>query len=257
MARATRKAAARAPRTARDLLIVQRPAPAMDAPVSRVGGHPLAPRGVPWPGCATCGDPMQFVLQVRLRDLGGVLGATDGLLLVWRCATQAAGCEPWEPDGRASFATFTLLRDLAVLQPPEGWRRLEPPYALFGCHELMLAPCDRPLREDFDDEDAWRDADPYQRLVHEDPDVVGLVTPRLDWLRGDPGLRCGDCDRPLIPLLQLESKAGGGIGFGALGAGYALHCDGCCAATWIEQDTPGFTLDEAAPLEDALDEAGN
>lgn len=255
-----------APRTAVDLLLVQRPEPAMDAPVSRVGGLPLAPAGAPWPGCATCGDPMQFILQLRLRDVGGVLAATDGLLLVWQCESHGASCEPGEPDGRANFATFTTLDRLRVMPSPHPWPRREPPCQLFGCYELMTVPIERPVRAAYADEDAWRAADPYQRLIQDDRDVVGLVTPRLDWLRGDPALRCDACDLPLVPILQIENKAGGGIGFGMLGAGYALYCEGCVQATWLHQDTPGYTIDEAfepdadpdgdAP-EDALDEPRN
>lgn len=234
-----------APRTARDHLLIQRPEPAMDAPVSRVGGLPLAPAGAPWPGCETCGDPMQFILQMRLRDVGGVLGATDGLLLVWQCESMAAGCEPGEPDGRANFATFTMLDRLRVIPSPDPWPRRQPPCQLFACRELMTVPIERPLRGDYPDDDAWREADPYQRLIRDDKDVVGLVTPRLDWLRGDPRLRCVTCDLPLVPILQLESHAAGGIGFGMLGAGYALYCEGCVQATWMHQDVPGGTIDES------------
>jgi hypothetical protein len=177
------------------LVVVETIAPPMTEPRTRLGGVPLLPRGAAWPACSWCGEPMEFVLQLRTRDLGRshpILAAADGLLLVWRCADPTGACEPGAANGGASFATFTTLRGLRLAA-----RGGEP------------APC-RGL--------AIGDA--------RGGPVVGKAGADLDWRGAAAPLGCDDCARPLVPILQLDEPDGR--------RGYALFCDGCGDAVWCE-----------------------
>lgn len=220
-------------KTVTDQLLLQHPAPPMEDPVSRVGGWPLVPRGCRWPPCGQCGVPMQFLLQLRMRDFPEVFGGADGLLLVWRCYGEERACEGARPYAMDSLAVLVSMRDLVLLTPPDGGRRPEPPYTLFGCEALRPSPLVRPLRSAFDSEEEWRQADPYQTIRDLDQrGVAGLVTRHFDWVGEPEHVECAACRLDMTPVLQLEGQAGGGSFFTC---GYVLFCRACAAAVWLAQ----------------------
>ncbi|MFJ3927441.1 hypothetical protein [Streptomyces sp. NPDC090022] len=84
---------------------------APDAPVTRVGGLPLAPAGTGWPGCAVCAGPLQFLAQVVLDDGRGVLA-------VFMCAHRPGRCEQWSATGGGNRAFLFPAAGLRPLRLP-------------------------------------------------------------------------------------------------------------------------------------------
>src|SRR6266536_2565370 len=64
-----------------------------DSRVSRSGGVPLLPPDFAWPLCATCGGPMQFLVQLLSEDVPEL----DHLLLIFMCQNDPGMCDEWEP----------------------------------------------------------------------------------------------------------------------------------------------------------------
>src|SRR6476661_8492276 len=66
---------------------------------SRFGGLPWLKPGEDWPSCTTCGEPLQFFLQLDLGtlppELHGRFGA--GLLQLFYCTNDGCSANHWEP----------------------------------------------------------------------------------------------------------------------------------------------------------------
>lgn len=158
----------------------------MEAVVTRVGGLPLLPRGSKWPACKTCGAPMLFVLQLRLIDVGPQF-AEDDLLCVWHCRAH--------PEINRAMIVDT--EDLEVAKAPGG---AVPPSRTDG---VALGAGERG-----------------------DPDAIGMITSKPEWLQAPETVRCEGCLRDMTPVLQL---------FGDERNGYALACARCRQAAWLFQ----------------------
>jgi len=74
-----------------------------DSWVSRSGGLPLAPPGFVWPLCATCGGPLQFLVQLLPADVP----ALDHLLLIFMCQNDPGICDEWEPFAGGNRPTWS------------------------------------------------------------------------------------------------------------------------------------------------------
>lgn len=183
------------------LLVEHAPAPPMVAAATRIGGWPLMPRGAPWPACEGCGGAMQFLLQVRLADLGPVhpaWSARDGVLSVWQCRDPRWGC------GGPGVARIAPLDGLEVV----AGDALGAP--MLRCRGLEPRPIARAGGDD-----------PFPRVVREAERVRALVSRSPAWVGAPVEASC--CGAAMTPVLQLHDEGD---------VGYVLACEGCDAAVW-------------------------
>lgn len=96
-------------------LLIAEEAPDPVAPVTRVGGAPLAPLGATWPRCATCGGPLRFLAQVRLDRS---FAPREGLLLAFLCP-RVETCAGFLAGGGANHATVVSLAELVPMMAPD------------------------------------------------------------------------------------------------------------------------------------------
>ncbi|MEW2417571.1 DUF1963 domain-containing protein [Streptomyces sp. NPDC046866] len=236
------------------LMIDSGPAAAPDAPVTRVGGVPLAPAGTAWPHCSACGGPMQFLVQILLDDVGGAArpdGAAPGpVLAVFACQNDPGGCADWDPASGGNRA---------LLFPAEG---LEP---------IPLPRTDDPAEES--DEESDEDDDAYDdayddeenvlllegtravaRAREEESDyrrareawaarsgrpaseVIGQLGGAPAWIQWDDTPSCRACSRPMPLVAQLQEGIDPGpvMNFGS-GRAYAFACEPCAEAAFLWQ----------------------
>ena len=177
-----------------------------NAPVTRVGGWPLAPEGTPWPKCRTCQKHMLFLAQARLYEVGAP-DVADGLLLMFQCANTDNQCEQWLPDRGGNAAIRTPTKALAILHPPFGNTQLP------SIEGTSLAQ--------------FQDVHGYADTARFAPGrVLGQIGGVPAWIHGDQTPTC-TCGRPMRFVVQLENKGGGGLGFGEGGWGYGFVCTAC------------------------------
>jgi len=80
---------------------------------TRIGGRPLMPPGRDWPRCAQHGEPMLFIAQIRLPDVGDSR-LPGRLLLIFQCDVEPGLCESWDPDAGANAALLVPFVGLVV-----------------------------------------------------------------------------------------------------------------------------------------------
>jgi hypothetical protein len=171
--------------------------------VSRSGGVPLVPADLAWPGCATCGRPLQFLVQLLPDDVPGL----DHLLLIFMCQNDPGMCDEWEPFAGGNRAYLVPQADLAPAEPPAvGETRLD------GVTRLTFEPA---VSSNADRALGWVDGQP-------------------DWIQDDETPACPRCDAPMTFVAQLE-EGPSGMNFGGGGCGYAFVCVHCLQAAFLWQ----------------------
>ena len=170
----------------------------------QVGGLPHAPTGTPWPTCATCNGPMQFLAGVTLDG-------TDHTLLVFQCANDPGLCDEWEP-GAGGNAALVVPRGKSGPMPaptagPDGFKN---PIVL---PEVGLSPVEA------EPAGGW----------------LGRLGGEPDWLQADETPQCR-CGRPMEFVVSMEQHVTEGINFGGGGVGYGFACPTCeYEARWLFQ----------------------
>ncbi|MGW2268905.1 DUF1963 domain-containing protein [Streptomyces yangpuensis] len=185
---------------------------APDAPVTRTGGTPLAPTGTPWPTCATCTAPLQFLAQIHLGDLPGHTAPTPGVLALFMCANRPGQCEQWSP---------TAGGNLALLLPAD---HLEPVPAPHGTDPELLTL------------GAVRAAVPTPTQPPPGATVLGRLGGTPDWLQYDETPDCPTCTRPMTFTAELTEgpDPATAMNFGS-GRAYAHTCTPCGRAALLWQ----------------------
>ncbi|MFJ6782041.1 DUF1963 domain-containing protein [Streptomyces yangpuensis] len=185
---------------------------APDAPVTRTGGTPLAPTGTPWPTCATCTAPLQFLAQIHLGDLPGHTAPTPGVLALFMCANRPGQCEQWSP---------TAGGNLALLLPAD---HLEPVPAPHGTDPELLTL------------GAVRAAVPTPTPPPPGATVLGRLGGTPDWLQYDETPDCPTCTRPMTFTAELTEgpDPATAMNFGS-GRAYAHTCTPCGRAALLWQ----------------------
>ncbi|WP_354644592.1 DUF1963 domain-containing protein [Kitasatospora camelliae] len=217
-----------------------------DAPVTRVGGVPLAPEGTAWPGCSACDGPMQFLAQVLLDDLGGGGSERRGVLALFACQNDPGACADWDP---------TSGGNRALLLPPDGLRPIPLP-------DRAEAGADDEAGDEDEDEDEDEESVLLlgaTRAVHlqdeDEPDyhlaraawatragrpesaVLGRLGGSPDWLQYDETPTCPSCARPMPLIAQLQEGPDPitAMNFGGGGRAYAFACEPCSGAAFLWQ----------------------
>jgi hypothetical protein len=185
-----------------------------DAPVTRTGGTPLAPAGFEWPGCASCGGPMQFLAQLVLADC---------LLAIFMCQNDPGLCDEWDPAAGANLALVLPREGLAATAVPDRGVPLLPEVS--GVEQVTTAADYEQAREQ------WAAAAGRSRRH-----VLGQLGGTPSWLQGDETPSCPSCSAPMDFVAQLEEGHHGraAMNFGG-GAAYAFRCVPCARGAFLWQ----------------------
>src|SRR5437867_1016919 len=96
-------------------------------PVTKIGGAPVFLQPAEWPTCKECGQPMQFLAQLRL-DKPLPLSDRYAMAYVFMCDTCI---ESAEPGAGANAVILQMLTSRAASQaPPEQRPEYLPDYVL-------------------------------------------------------------------------------------------------------------------------------
>ncbi|MFI5668131.1 hypothetical protein [Streptomyces sp. NPDC051704] len=216
-------------------LLIHDGSAAPDAPVTRVGGLPLAPAGTPWPTCTTCSGPLCFIAQI-------VLDGGHGVLAVFMCANDPGSCGEWSATSGGNRAYLFPSAGLVPMPPPAL------PAAEDG---------DEEDDEDDEDEDDVRQlgavrtvervtvAEPEYRLARKAwsersgrpaNEVLGRLGGTADWLQGEETPDCTGCGRPMEFVARLDEGPDPltAPNFGS-GSAYAHACEPCGRAAFLWQ----------------------
>ncbi|MFF3862863.1 hypothetical protein [Streptomyces sp. NPDC002209] len=220
-------------------LLIHDGSAAPDAPVTRIGGLPLAPSGTRWPTCTTCSGPLCFIAQI-------VLDGGRGILAVFMCANDPGSCEEW---------SATAGGNRAYLFPSAGLVPMPLP-ALPAAEDGDGDGDEEDEEDDEDDEDvrqlgAVRSVErvtvtePEYRLARKAwsersgrpaNDVLGRLGGAAEWLQCDETPDCAGCGRPMEFVARLDEGPDPltAPNFGS-GSAYAHACEPCGRAAFLWQ----------------------
>lgn len=164
------------------LLIVDRDVTADASPETRFGGLPSAGEGFAWPRCRSCGEPMQFLGQIRPP------GALH-LHLLFMCTNHPGECDQFEADGGGN-AVITVQADHLQLAtaPAEGETLRDTRY---GARLQTVA--------------AQEYSDAFSAYEGRRREVLGQIGGAADWIQSDDTPVCTACQAPMQFVAQLES----------------------------------------------------
>ncbi|WP_328301496.1 YwqG family protein [Streptomyces sp. NBC_00435] len=204
-------------------LLIHNGSAAPDAPVTRVGGLPLAPAGTPWPTCTACSGPLQFIAQIVLDDGRGVLA-------VFMCANRPGRCEAWSATAGGNRAY--LFPPAAALTPMPL-----PVLPAAGAGDVRQLGAVRTV-ERAEVPEEYRSAATAWSARSGRPvgEVLGQLGGAPDWLQADETPDCPGCGVPMGFTAQLEEGPDPGTApdFGA-GSAYAYACEPCGRAAFLWQ----------------------
>ncbi|QMU73542.1 DUF1963 domain-containing protein [Streptacidiphilus sp. P02-A3a] len=195
--------------------------------VTRTGGVPLAPAGAPWPCCASCSAPMQFLAQVVLDDLGDEVQGR-GVLALFACQNDPGMCSDWEPDAGGNRALLLPVEGLEPMAQPEDG--VDEAVLLLGSvRAVSLVHEDEPDYDQAGEEWAARNERPAST-------VLGQLGGTPAWIQDDETPSCPSCTSPMPLIAQLEEGPdhSTAMNFGSGGA-YAFACEPCGTATFLWQ----------------------
>ncbi|MEV7414722.1 hypothetical protein [Streptomyces sp. NPDC089919] len=229
-------------------LLIDAGSTAPDAPVTRLGGLPLAPAGTEWPVCAACSGPLQFIAQVVPGD--------GSVLAVFMCANDPGSCQEWDAWAGANKA---------FVFPAEGLRAMPlPPLPAAADAEDDTADDDADEADDEDEDYADEDDDEEVRVLgavraavsvvvpgtgydeacdawagssgRAEREVLGQLGGEPEWLQYDQTPVCPDCAAPMAFTACLEEgpDAVTAPNFGS-GTGYLHACAPCARAAFLWQ----------------------
>ncbi|QEV44854.1 hypothetical protein CP980_07100 [Streptomyces vinaceus] len=223
-------------------LLIHNGSAAPDAPVSRIGGLPLAPAGTPWPTCTACSGPLQFIAQM-------VLDGGRGVLAVFMCANDPGSCDEWSATSGGNRAYLFPLEGLVPIPLPAL-------PACAGDGEEAGEDTDGDEDEDEDEDDVRQlgAVRTVERVAVAGPEygaaarawsersgrprgqVLGQLGGAADWLQYDETPDCTDCGRPMAFVAQLEEGPDPltAPNFGS-GSAYAHACAPCGRAAFLWQ----------------------
>lgn len=200
--------------------------------VTRTGGMPLAPAGTPWPTCATCEGPMQFLAQIALDGLGGPTGQAGStaawVMAIFMCQNDPGMCDEWSPTLGGNLALLFPRDDLQPIllphQDDEGTLRLG------DVNTVQLVP--EPAADYGSAREAWGN-----RPGNDLRNVLGQLGGQAHWLQDDETPACPRCSRAMDLIAQLEEGPdhSTAMNFGGGGAAFAFACHPCARAAFLWQ----------------------
>lgn len=197
-------------------LLLQTTPPDAELATTRIGGHPLVPGDFTWPRCAQCGNAMQFLAQVRLRD--AIETAPDHLVLIFMCHAPREYCECGAPGSGANFATCVRTEGAVLGEPPPGAEQ-----AIGACSGLRIHSTNGSYEE-------------TRTTIGPDDFVYGHVGGSVDSVSKFVP-ECKGCHAPMTFVAQLEQGPDIDTAFdfnGTTACAYA--CLGCLAEAAVFVD---------------------
>lgn len=209
---------------------------------SRFGGSPILAAGEAWPACGSCGDPMQFFLQLALTHCPTSFGAREGgLLQMFYCSRDDGSCETW-----SAFSGTHLVRILDVpgaLAPHPAGLAPFPERAVLGWEALTDYPAPEDHRAlgvayDYDFKNkrvSARCAELGLQLLDVDIDLdvaEAIATSEAGdklggwpaWVQGVEYPSCTECGQTMRLVLQVDSEDNVPFMFGDVGCGHITQC---------------------------------
>ncbi len=185
------------------------------APVTRMGGLPLAPAGTAWPVCATCSGHLQFIAQLVLEE-------ERGTVAVFMCANDPGLCEEWSATAGGNRAFLFPAGGLIPLSRPNGEAVLELG-AVRGVERVEM-----PGQDYWDAAPTWA-----ARAGRSTGEVLGQLGGNPDWLQNDETPDCPGCEQPMAFTAQLEEgpESRTAPNFGS-GSAYVFTCEPCRRAAF-------------------------
>lgn len=205
----------------------------VEGPATRTGGAPLAPVGTPWPHCATCEGPMQFLAQIVLDGLdrpAGRSGERDGrVMAVFMCQNDPGMCDEWSPTAGGNRALLFPAEGLAPMPAPTPGEGGEEALCLGAVNAVNLVHSPEADYGSAREEWAGRTGNGLRN-------VLGRLGGRPDWLQGDETPGCPACTRPMDLAAQLEEGPdhSTAMNFGG-GTAFAFMCAPCVQAAFLWQ----------------------
>jgi uncharacterized protein YwqG len=225
------------------------------ATASRFGGAPWLAPGEDWPSCTTCGQPLQFFLQLDLGalppELDGRFG--PGLLQLFYCTNDGCSATHWE--------AFTSGKMVRIVDPTEFGEATtppaEPPAVLLPAKTITgwKPQPDRPHPPEHEDLGVAYAFDFKQRTVRVEcasdgvaidglpmsaPEDLSIALPgdKLAgwpmWIQGVEYPTCPRCGRVMQLVFQVDSDDNVPFMFGDVGTGHVMQCP-------VHTDTVTFT----------------
>lgn len=191
---------------------------------SKFSGRPALLAEEEWPCCGSCKQPLQLFLQLNADDLPEAASKPfgDGILQVFFCTNDDAGCETWAP-----FLDTSLLRVLDTEAVTDEVRPFPPGFESFPEKTIV----------------AWQEKDDYPNweelenrgvtLSDAQTDLVcDLDYPRAEdkllgwpyWVQGVEYPDCPDCGKPMEFLFQIDSEDNLPYMFGDSGCSHVTRC---------------------------------
>ena len=225
------------------------------ATASRFGGTPWLKPGEDWPSCTTCGEPLQFFVQIDLAKLPPVLdnrfGA--GLLQLFYCTNDACSATHWE--------AFTSGKMVRIIDPNEfgdvSGPPVDSPATLLPLKTISgwRQQPDHPHPPEHEELGVAYTFDHKRHTVRVDCPSIGVAIDGLPdsapedlstalpgdklagwpmWVQGVEYPTCPRCGRVMQLVFQVDSDDNIPFMFGDVGTGHLFQCP-------VHTDTVTFT----------------
>jgi uncharacterized protein YwqG len=212
---------------------------------SKFGGLPWLRAGEDWPSCTTCGEPLQFFLQIDLDKLPAEVEGRfgSGLLQLFYCVNGDCSANGWE-----AFSSGKLVRMIDPAEEPEADRvSPEPPREPFPLRAITgwRKVTDHPHPPEHDLLGVSYAFDFKRHVVRVECPSAGVSIDNLPmsapeglsialpgdklagwplWVQGVEYPTCPRCDRVMQLVLQVDSEDNVPFMFGDVGTGHITQC---------------------------------
>jgi len=192
---------------------------------SKFGDLPHLPESAGWPICSGCGQPLTFIAQFNLPQLG--LEAVDNcdLALFFYCF----GCRPfWDRDGRGFFAGFYGADPLEKLLPEKKMFIDKSGQAPHVCRVSAVMRNDYPQASGARDLLVLDDAAAEEYLSRYQVIRSSKLGGWPAWKRLPDAPVCRHCGSEMLFFAQIASGEAHGLHFDGEGTLYLFRCAKTC-----------------------------
>lgn len=212
---------------------------------SRFGGAPWLAPGEDWPSCTTCGEPLQFFLQLDLAQLPAELDGRFGvgLLQLFYCTNDGCSANHWEPFSSGKMVRIVDSNEFAdapvaptepavALLPAKtvrDWKR-QPDHPHPPEHEELGITYTFDFKRNVVRVECPSDGVTLDGLPTSAPEDLSTALPgdKLAgwpaWVQGVEYPTCPRCGRVMQLIFQVDSDDNIPFMFGDVGTGHVTQC---------------------------------